>query len=44
MLMIYLIIFPFFTGLRRAAFEARRWSESDHAPVSSGDSDSDSDD
>jgi hypothetical protein len=44
MLMIYLIIFPFFTRLRRAAFEARRWSESDHAPVSSGDSDSDSDD
>ena len=42
MLMIYLIIFPFFTRLRRAAFEARRWSESDHAPVASSDSDSDS--
>jgi hypothetical protein len=39
--MIYLIIFPFFTRLRRAAFEAGRWSESDHAPVASDDSDSD---
>ena len=44
LLMIYLIIFPIFTRLRLAAFEGRRWSESDHAPVSSGDSDSDSDD
>jgi len=44
MVMIYLIIFPFFTRLRRAAFEAKRWSESDHAPESSSDSDSDSDD
>lgn len=44
MVMIYLFIFPFFTRLRRAAFEARRWSESDHAPDSSSDSDADSDD
>jgi hypothetical protein len=44
MVMIFLIIFPIFTRLRLSAFEARRWSESDHAPVSSGDSDSDSDD
>jgi ribosomal protein L37AE/L43A len=44
MVMIFLIIFPIFTRLRLAAFEAKRWSESDHAPVSSSDSDSDSDD
>ena len=43
MVMLFLIIFPFFTFMRRAAFETSRWAESDHAPVSSGDS-SDGDD
>jgi hypothetical protein len=43
MVMLFLIIFPFFTFMRRAAFETGRWAESDHAPVSSGDS-SDGDD
>ena len=37
MLMIFLVFFPVFTRLRHAAFEARRWAESDHAP-SGGDS------
>lgn len=41
--MIFLVVFPVFTRLRHAAFEARRWSESDHAPVSS-DSDAEGDD
>jgi hypothetical protein len=41
--MLFLIIFPLFTFMRRAAFETGRWAESDHAPVSSGDS-SDGDD
>ena len=41
MLMIFLVIFPIFTVMRRAAFETGRWAESDHAPVSSGDSDGD---
>jgi hypothetical protein len=43
MVMLFLIIFPLFTFMRRAAFETGRWAESDHAPVSSGDS-SDGDD
>ena len=43
MVMIFLTIFPIFTLVRRAAFETGRWAESDHAPVSSGDS-SDGDD
>ena len=38
MVMIFLSIFPVFTLMRRAAFETGRWAESDHAPVSSGDS------
>ncbi|NJD25998.1 MAG: DUF4178 domain-containing protein [Betaproteobacteria bacterium] len=42
LLMLFLVIFPIFTRLRHAAFEARRWAESDHAPVASGD-DSDDD-
>ena len=41
LVMIFLIIFPIFTAMRHAAFEARRWAESDHAPVSSDDADGD---
>jgi len=41
LVMIFLIVFPIFTATRHAAFEARRWAESDHAPVSSDDSDGD---
>ena len=37
--MIFLLVFPIFTALRRAAFETRRWAESDHAPVSGDDAD-----
>ncbi len=36
--MIFLALFPIFTRLRHAAFEAARWAESDHAPASSSDS------
>jgi len=43
LVMIFLIIFPIFSAMRHAAFEARRWAESDHAPVSSDDSDGDDD-
>jgi ribosomal protein L37AE/L43A len=41
MVLLFLTIFPLFTHLRHAAFEAKRWAESDHAPVSSDDSDGD---
>jgi hypothetical protein len=41
LVMIFLIAFPIFSAMRHAAFEARRWAESDHAPVSSDDSDGD---
>ena len=43
MVLLFLVFFPVFTRLRFAAFEARRWAESDHAPTASGDS-SDGDD
>jgi hypothetical protein len=39
LVMIFLAIFPLFAYFRHAAFEARRWAESDHAPVSSDDAD-----
>jgi hypothetical protein len=39
LVLLFLLIFPIFTAMRRAAFEGRRWAESDHAPVSSDDSD-----
>jgi hypothetical protein len=41
--MIFLGLFPVLAYMRRAAFETSRWADSDHAPVSSGDS-SDGDD
>jgi hypothetical protein len=41
LVMIFLVVFPIFTRLRHAAFEAKRWMDSDHPPVSSSDSDSD---
>ncbi|MBS1129902.1 MAG: hypothetical protein H6R16_904 [Proteobacteria bacterium] len=39
MVLIFLLLFPIFVSMRRAAFEGRRWAESDHAPVSSDDAD-----
>ena len=38
-LMIFLMIFPIVSRMRYASFEASRWMESDHAPVSDDDSD-----
>ncbi len=37
LLLFFLAIFPIFTRLRHAAFEVRRWAESDHAPVAADD-------
>ena len=37
--LIFIALFPIFTRLRHAAFEAQRWADSDHAPEVSGDSD-----
>ncbi len=39
--LIFLAAFPVFASLRKSAFETQRWAESDHAPVSSDDSDGD---
>ncbi len=39
-----LALFPIYTFTRRAGFEVKRWAESDHPLVTSGDGDSDSDD
>ena len=41
LVMIFLVIFPIFTRMRHAAFEAKRWGNSDFPPVTSSDSDSD---
>lgn len=39
--LLFLLIFPVFASMRRAAFETRRWAESDHVPVSSDEGDDD---
>lgn len=39
LLMLFLAAFPIFSRLRMAAFEVRRWAESDHPMVTSSDSD-----
>ncbi|HJW23538.1 MAG TPA: DUF4178 domain-containing protein [Rhodocyclaceae bacterium] len=44
LVMIFLALFPVFSHLRHAAFEAGRWAESDHAPAADDDSGDDSDD
>ncbi len=41
LVMIFIIIFPVFSTMRHAAFEARRWAESDHAPETGDDSEGD---
>ncbi|MFZ2266111.1 MAG: DUF4178 domain-containing protein [Azonexus sp.] len=41
LLMLCLMAFPIFTRLRLAAFEVRRWAESDHAPVAADDDEED---
>ncbi|WP_434514016.1 DUF4178 domain-containing protein [Dechloromonas sp. ARDL1] len=43
LLTLFLLVFPVFATLRRAAFETRRWAESDHAPTGSDDSGGDDD-
>ncbi len=43
LLTLFLLVFPVFATLRRAAFETRRWAESDHAPAGSDDSGGDDD-
>ncbi|RIX48928.1 MAG: DUF4178 domain-containing protein [Rhodocyclales bacterium GT-UBC] len=39
LLMLFLAAFPLYTRWRHAAFETRRWAESDHAPVASDEDD-----
>lgn len=39
LLMLFLAAFPIFSRFRLAAFEARRWAESDHPPASSSEDD-----
>jgi len=41
LVIVFLLVFPLFTTMRRAAFEGRRWAESDHAPSSDTDPDED---
>lgn len=41
LLLLFLVAFPIFTRLRLAAFEARRWADSDHAPVAADDEEDD---
>ena len=41
LVLVFLVVFPIFTRLRHGAFETRRWADSDHAPVSSNDSEDD---
>ncbi|WP_295006364.1 DUF4178 domain-containing protein [uncultured Dechloromonas sp.] len=43
LLALFLLVFPVFATLRRAAFETRRWAESDHAPAGSDDAGGDDD-
>lgn len=43
-LVLFLVVFPFYTRVRRAGFEVTRWADSDHPIVtSSGDGDDDHD-
>lgn len=39
MVMIFLMVFPIYTRLRRSSFETRRWAESDYAPGSDDEDD-----
>lgn len=39
MVMIFLIIFPIYTRIRRSSFETSRWAESDYAPADDDDED-----
>jgi len=41
LLMVFLAAFPVFSRLRHAAFEGRRWINSDHAPVAADDGEDD---
>jgi len=39
LVLLFLVAFPIFTRIRRAAFEIKRWAESDHPIVTSGSDD-----